>query len=223
MERDLTEDLTKQYASLFEKKGVKKIFRLVMDIYRSGKLREIISFSVWEMAHRLRIFPKKNYLHFSNQDCIVLGKATLPGEDLNQTVVNFFASRDLLALRCEHNWKILFIHSSGDLFGCLYPNDCDLYRSIDDGKSVSFVHNFPEQIKSIYISSHNSLLVCVKGAIYHSADDGSAFKSAGLGSPISFIRYNNAITETPDGILIWESMAISMIKWLANWLSSIRA
>jgi photosystem II stability/assembly factor-like uncharacterized protein len=132
----------------------------------------------------------------------VLGKATLPVEDLNQTVVNFFASRDLLALRCEHNWKILFIHSSGDLFGCLYPNDCDLYRSIDDGKSVSFVHSFPEQIKSIFISNHNSLLVCVKGAIYHSADDGISFqKVLDLGSPISFIRYNNAITETPDGIL----------------------
>ena len=64
MGRDLTSDLTKQYSTLFEKKGMKKIFSFARDVYKSGKLREIISFAVWEMFHKLGLFPKKDYLVF---------------------------------------------------------------------------------------------------------------------------------------------------------------
>lgn len=202
MNHDLTEDLTKQYASLFEGKGVKKIFMLARDIYRSGKLYEMISFAVWEMAHRLRIFPIKDYLLFKNRDAIALGKDELSGAAFDQKVSQFFARRGLQAARCEHKWKLVFTHTNGDLYGCIYPDDCNLYRSIDGGKTVLFVYRFPEQIKSIFISSQGAILVCVRGAIYHSMDGGATFhKALNLSSPISFIRYNNAFTETPDGIL----------------------
>ena len=57
-------ELTKQYASLFEKR-VRNPFAFVHDIFQYGKLRELSSFIVWEFLHQLRLFPKKISSAFS--------------------------------------------------------------------------------------------------------------------------------------------------------------
>jgi hypothetical protein len=202
MERDLTQDLTKQYASLFERKDIRKVFTFFQDIYRSGKLREMTSFAVWEVMHRLGLFSKQDYLSFANHDAILLAEQDQSVEALDQEVAQFFVARGLRADRSAQNWKLLFTAPDATLFGSIYPNDFDLYRSEDGGDQVAFVHHFPEQIKSIFVSSRGDLLVAVRGSVYHSADHGATFeKVLDLGSPISFPRHNNAITETPDGSL----------------------
>ena len=202
MGRDLTSDLTKQYSTLFEKRGMKKFFSFVQDVYRSGKSREIVSFAVWEILHKLRLFPKRDYLVFSKREAIKLNSKSLLDPDLDATTAQFFANHGLNAVKCELNWKILYFHNQ-EIFGCLYPEDHDLYKSTDGGKTVIFLKKFPESIKSIFVSSQNTILVCLKGSLYKSSDHGNSFeKVLDLGSPISFFRFNNAMTETPDKTLL---------------------
>jgi photosystem II stability/assembly factor-like uncharacterized protein len=115
----------------------------------------------------------------------------------------FFGNRELNVTRSCHNWKLLFTNNSGEIFGCLYPNDRDLYKSIDDGDSIVFLKEFPRSIKSLYISSQNTIFVCAGGAVYKSSDGGASFKkSLELGSSQSYFKFNNAMTETPNQTLI---------------------
>jgi len=197
-------ELTRRYSVLFERRGVKKSFQFVQDLYRYGKLRELTSFAVWELFHRLGVFSKKDYLKFNQGEVIKLANNKLYDLEFSEKIASFFRSRRLSATRCDLNWKLLFINQvNGEIFGCLYADDRDLYKSIDDGKSISLVTSFPEVIKSIFISSQNTIFVCVKGALYKSSDQGVSFKKVlALGSPISYFRYNNAMTETPTGTLI---------------------
>ena len=68
---------------------------------------------------------------------------------------------------------------------------------------IARLARFPERIKSLFVSSHDTVFVCVKGAVYRSADGGKTFeKSLDLGSSESFFRHNNGMTETPDGALV---------------------
>src|SRR4030067_848186 len=195
-------ELTKRHSFLFEKK-VRNPFLFAQDIYKYGKSRELASFIVWELFHKLRLFPKQKYLNFSNSEALTLDNESLTGSGFSEKIVHFFRSRGLSIIRSDHNWKLLFINNSEEIFGCLHPDDRDLYKSIDDGTSVVFVKRFPEAMKSIFISSQNTIFVCVKGAVYRSSDGGDSFeKSFDLGSSESFFRHNNAMTETPDGTLI---------------------
>ena len=202
MGRDLTTDLTKQYSALFEKKGIGRLFSFVQDVYKSGKLREIVSFAVWEAFHLLKLFPKTDYLVFNNREAITLVKEELAGPEFSAKVTQFFEGHRMSAVRCDHNWKLLYIDNNGVMFGSLYQDDGDLYKSLDGGKSVFFVSKFSASIKSIFISRQNTIFVCVKGALHRSSDKGISFeKVLDLGSPISFLRFNNAMTETPDNTL----------------------
>jgi hypothetical protein len=197
------DDLTKQYSTLFANKKGKSLFSFVQDVYKSGKSREIVSFMVWELFHKLRLFPKEQYLTFNNPQALALENESLNSLDFHQKLDDFFGRRDLRILNSDHNWKILFKSNDGEILGCLYPDDQDLYKSLDRGKSIIFVKRFPEKIKSIFISSQKTIFVCVLGAIYKSSDEGVTFKKTlNLGSSASFFRFNNAMTEAPNKTLI---------------------
>lgn len=192
-------DLTKQYSGFFAKKGVRKIFSLVQDIYKFGKFGELVSFAVWEMYHKLGLFRKRDYLPFNNVKAIALESERLATLEFDDKVRQFFIRKGISAARCDHNWKQVYINNNGEIFGSIYPNDCDLYRSQDGGNTVMFVHKFPESIKSLFISSRNTIFVCLQGSMYRSSDNGVSFRKVlDLGSPISFFRSNNAMTETPN-------------------------
>jgi len=194
--------LTQRYSLLFEKKVINP-FLFAHDIYKTGKFRELVSFIVWELFHRLRLFPKKKYLKFSNSEALTLENARLNDLDFGEKINHFFRSRGLSIVSAVHSWKLVFINNNGEIFGCLYPDDRDLYKRIDNGKSIIFIKRFPERIKSIFVSSQNTIFVCAKGAVYKSSDNGSSFnKSLDLGSSESFFRHNNAMTETPDKTLV---------------------
>src|SRR3972149_8804070 len=166
-------ELTKRHSFLFEKK-VRNPFLFAQDIYKYGKARELASFIVWELFHKLRLFPKQEYLKFSNSEALTLDNESLTGLEFGEKIDHFFRSRGLSISRSDHNWKLLFINNKKEILGCLYPDDRDLYKSIDNGKSVIFVKRFPEAVKSIFISSQNTIFVCVKGAVYKSSDSGDS-------------------------------------------------
>jgi photosystem II stability/assembly factor-like uncharacterized protein len=108
------------------------------------------------------------------------------------------------AVRSGQPWKLLFLTNDREMIGCLSPNDTDLYKSSDHGQTLTLLHRFPESIKSIFVSSHGTIFVCAKGAVYRGTQDGAPFqKSFDLGASESFLRFNNAMTETPDHLLMF--------------------
>jgi hypothetical protein len=197
-------DLTKRYSLFFKKQWNKNPFTLLYDIYKYGKLREFSSFVVWELFHRLGLFPRSRYLKFSSEPILSLENENLETVRFDEKVNQLLAPASLTAMRSSLSWKMLFLKSDGEMIGCVFPNDTDLYRSSDQGQSVIFLHRFPESIKSIFVSSRNTIFVCAKGAVYRSADGGTTFqRSFELGSSESFLRFNNAMTETPGGELMF--------------------
>lgn len=195
-------DLTKRYSALFEKKGLKYLLRLARDIYEYRKLSEVTSFVVWETFHKLGLFPREKYLAL-NSEPLKLESQRLDDADFAASIDSHFTSRGLSITRADQNWKVLFIKNAEEFFGCRYPEDTELYKSVDGGRSAIFLHRFPERIKSLFVSSRDTIFVCVKGAVYRSPDGGRSFdKCLDLGSPVSFFRHNNGMTETPTGTLI---------------------
>ena len=194
--------LTKRHASPAGKIGVKNPISFLLDVYRSGKSRELVSFIIWELMHKLNLFPKERYLKFENNEALTLEKERLNDLDFNEAIVHAFDSRGLSISPVDHKWKVLFIKDNKEFLGCLYPDDRDLYQSSDDGESITFIHRFPERIKSLFVTSQDTILVCVTGAVYRSSDNGLTFeKSLDLGSSVSFFRHNNGVTETPSKTL----------------------
>lgn len=194
--------LTARHSELFERQ-IPNPYGFIRDIYQYGKASELVSFMVWELIHRLRLFPKERYLKFDEHKALVLGNQSLEQPQFGEELTSHFSSRGLHLSRSAHNWKLLFINNDREMFGCMHADDHILYRSDDSGRTVVLAQQFPEPIKSIFISSKNTILVCVKGALYRSSDGGSSFeKTLTLGSSESFFRHNNAMTETPDGTLV---------------------
>jgi len=195
-------DLTKRYSSLFEKPSINPI-SFVHDIYQTGKFRELGSFIVWEIFHKLRIFPKQKYLNFSQGYGLTLGHERYSDMHVNEESHKFFNSRGLRIKRCDHNWKRIFIDNNGNIYGCLYPDDRKLYKWIDNRGRLMLLQSFPESIKSIVVSSQGTIFVCVPGAVYKSVENEVSFRKAlDLGSSESFFRFNNGMTETPCKTLI---------------------
>jgi len=195
-------ELTKRYLSP-EKKKLKNPIAFIQDVYKSGKSREFVSFIVWELLHKTGLFPNEKYLRLNNSDVINLSDGRIIDLNFNKKIHHYFETRALNLWDSHHNWKLLFINDNKEIFGCLYPDDLALYKSVDNGKSITFVHRFPDRIKSIYISSQNIIFVCIPGFVYISSDNGDSFeRTLELGSPVSFFRHNNGITETPDKTLI---------------------
>lgn len=196
-------ELTQRYSVLLERKGLKNPLLLIRDIYEYRKWSEVASFAVWEVLHRLRLFPNKRYLSFTDNKPLTLETHSLDDPDFDSTIDGHFKTRGLALTRAGHNWKVLFINDKQEYLGCIYPEDRDLYKSVDNGKSVIFLKRFPERIKSIFVSSRGTIFVCVMGAVYRSSDGGNSFeRSFDLGSSESFFRHNNGMTETPAGTLI---------------------
>jgi photosystem II stability/assembly factor-like uncharacterized protein len=195
-------EITRRHSGLFANK-VSNPFQFAYDIYTYGKLSELISFVVWEILHKLRLFPKEKYLKFSNHEAFTLANDRLNSLEFGEKIAQSFRDRGLRIIRPAHDWKLLFIKNNEEILGCLYSHNQELYKSSDHGKTITFLTRFPERIKSIFVSSQNIIFVCVKGAVYTSSDHGLSFhKSLEMASTESFFRHNNEITETPDGTLI---------------------
>jgi hypothetical protein len=196
-------DISKSYAFLFEKKGLGKLSQFVNEIYRSGKLREISSFAIWEVLHRLRLFPKSRYLKFNPGSWVELQNKEKSLESQFDSLSNFFANQGFTLKQMDCNWKFLYPANNGEMFGCIYPDDTVFYKTSDGGITAVPLEHFPYKIKTMFISSLGTILVCVKGSVYRSIDNGSTFtKILDFATPESFFRANYEVTETPAGLLM---------------------
>lgn len=195
-------ELTKRHAFMF-RNTLASPLAFARDIYQYGKLRELTSFVIWEVFHKLALFPKARYLRFDAVRPFALDPHSPLPLASQIGLEEPFRTRGLTITRSPHAWKALFITPAGEFLGCLYPEDHVLYKSADGGSSLERLSSFDGPIKSLFVSSRGTLFVCVAGAVFRSTDGGGAFSKAfAFASATSFFRHNNGMTETPAGTLI---------------------
>lgn len=200
---DMREDLTERYSSFFETYRLTRPFTFARDVYLCGKLRELTSFIVWELLHRLRLFPAGSYLDFTDYKPLLLEYSdSTESSDLDDRVRQTLTKLGLQATPCNQDWKMVYLRPDGGILGCQYPNDNELFESNGEG-AVNFIHSFHEPIKGIFVSSRQVTFVSVKGSVYRRLPNGSSFvRVLDFASPDSFFRHNNGMTEMPDGSLV---------------------
>ena len=194
--------LTQKYSHLVEKQGFDRIlhiglsfFPLLFDVARSGKIREIISFGIWEVRHTLGLFSKSQYIVFDDHKPYVIKEGDILGE------LDF--SNSSFQIERTQNWKVSHRDSKKVIFGCLASKDSILYKSIDAGKSIEKVKEFERGITSIFITNEDVIFVNTWGKLYKSVDGGVTFElSLELTYDDSYIFHHNGMTQLPSGELL---------------------
>jgi hypothetical protein len=194
--------LTQKYSHLVEKQGLDRVFHialsffpLLIDVAKSGKLREIISFGIWEVRHTLGLFPKSQYIVFDENEPLVIKEGDVLGS------LDF--SNSAFKIERTQNWKVSHRDSKEIIFGCLASEDNILYKSVDAGKSIDKVQEFERGITSIYITAEDIMFVNTWGKLYKSTDNGDTFElSLELTYDDSYIFHHNGMTQLPNGELL---------------------
>ncbi|QDK78886.1 exo-alpha-sialidase [Spirosoma sp. KCTC 42546] len=199
-------DISSKYFAQFSRPNpyvLKYLWRFLLDIHRVGKLRELLSFVLWEISHRVRFYKFANqYVRFSSDHYLSLvDEANCLDE--NPILTSFFAKEGLCLQPVAIDWKYCFQVADGALWGCRYSHLNGLYCSKDESQSAVLVHVFAQPITSLFCSQQGVLFVCSNGTIYRSDDEGNSFTAVlQLSTPISYFLFNNGMTELPDHTLM---------------------
>ena len=197
--------LTKKYAHLLEKKGLNRVWHfilsspvLLIDISKNGKLRELVSFAIWELKSKLRLFAKNEYIVFDESTPYILKE----DDDLKKLDFSIALKRYLFEIQRTQSWKVSYTNTKGTIYGCLATDDTVLYKSEDGGKSIERVTQFEQKISSIFINSDDVLFVNTLDKLYRS-DDAKFFKlTLTLTHKECYIFHLNGMTELPSGVLL---------------------
>ncbi len=198
--------ITKKYSHLAEKKGLDRAFHialsffpLVIDVLKSGKLREISSFAVWELKHKLGLYSKKDYIQFDNHMPFVIKV----GDVVSEFDFSAITASESYEMKLTRNWKLFHTDSKESIFGCLADENRVLYKSDDKGETLEKLHTFKWVIKAIFISQEDMIFVDTKGEIYRSDDGGKSFElSLELSEEDSSIFHHYGMTQIPSGELL---------------------
>ncbi|GAB2581783.1 WD40/YVTN/BNR-like repeat-containing protein [Spirosoma areae] len=199
-------DVSSKYFAQLSQPGpnwLKHVWRFLLDIHRVGKLRELISFVLWEVIHRLRFYQFGNqYVKFTNEASPLIRNEAV-GLSANVITNAFLAEQGLCFRAVAIDWKFCVQTADGTLWGCRYSHLNGLYRSNDQSKSAVLMHEFGHPVTSLFNSRQNRLFVCSNGSIYKSDDQGKSFGVVlQLSTPISYFLFNNGMTELPDQTLL---------------------
>lgn len=188
------------------------LFHFIADIYRTGKIEEILSFVVWECMHRLRLFKKSSYFAINEKMINITIDDLLKKDEFNFTV----SPGSALTIETPSiSWHILHWDEGNNIWGSTITEQNVLFFQKNGKAEASKVFEFPQAIKAIYISRHREIFVCSGGKLFRAA---AREGLTGFVCVLSFLaddsifRHNNTFTETPDGTLllgeytiIWES------------------
>ena len=199
-------DVSSKYFALLRAPGpdvIKHVWRFLLDIRRVGKLRELASFVLWEISHRLYIYQIGNrYIKFTDHACLsITNECTAQTGDL---ITSAFLTENGLCFRAVAiDWKYCLQTTDGLWVGCRYSHPNALYGSDDQSQSAVLMYAFSHPITSLFITRQNVLFVCSNGLVYRSNNQGVSFNPVlKLSSVISYFLFNNGMTELPDGSLM---------------------
>ncbi len=199
-------DVSSKYFLLLRKPGPywpKYCWNFLIDVYRVGKLREILSFVLWEINHRCHFYKVgRQYIKFTAGTPLSI---TVDGFRATGEVIRspFLAAQGLCFQSVAIDWKYCCQTADGILWGCCFSHANALYCSHDQSQSAVLVCEFEHPITSLFISQRNILFVCSNGVIYKSDNEGKSFRTVlQLSTPISYFLFNNGMTELPDHTLM---------------------
>ncbi|WP_128543388.1 exo-alpha-sialidase [Larkinella soli] len=172
-----------------------------MNVYRTGKLIELISFMIWELQHFFGLIEKDNYLKFTGSPYYRLKKGKIEG--LQAVDAAGEGNRPAFTLKpTDTAWKLCFISVDQTYWGTVHGQDNILVFSRDQGRTLEPAHVFNHPITSLFISRKNHLFVCSDGGLWRS-ETGTEFKPVlSFTTRISYFLFNNGMTELPDGTLL---------------------
>jgi hypothetical protein len=197
--------ITKKYSHLAEKRGLDRLFHLslaffplVKDVIKSGKLREISSFAIWEVEHKLGVLDASKPIKFEEKEPFYLRK----GMDIESLDFSDFCMKMPFTIQKIRNWKVFHRDSKGTIYGCLASENSVVYKSEDNGETLKRVATFDKEIKAVFISQEDVIFVNTKGMIYRS-EDGEHFEaSLALSKADSSIFHHYGMTQIPSGELL---------------------
>lgn len=176
-------------------------FSLLVHAYKAGKITEIISFVVWELAHKLNFYDPGRYLTFTNDDALIRLDSKDERVDLT-ALFNAVNPNEFSLTESAIDWQLFFEDDQKVKWGSLTSDNKVLFRK-NSSESLVRLHNFQSTIKAVYVSTLNVVFVCIGGTLYRSVDQGVTFDTClPLASPVSYFLPNNGMTELPDGTLL---------------------
>jgi len=198
--------ITKKYSHLADKKGLAKVwylglsfFPLVKDVIKSGKAREISSFAIWEVQHKMGLFSKSKYVEFETKSPFMLKE----GMDVEALDFSNFLEGMPFTIEKVRNWKVFHKDSKNTIYGCLASENTTIYKSDDNGVTLEKLHIFNKEIKAVFVSQEDIVFVNTKGMIYRSDDAGKTFEeSLALSEEDSSIFHHYGMTQIPSGELL---------------------
>ncbi|MGV3556517.1 exo-alpha-sialidase [Larkinella arboricola] len=198
-------DVSSKYFALLRNPGpdtLRHVWRFWLDIRRVGKVRELFSFILWEITHRLYLYQFTNrYIRFTQHAGLLIDH---PHTTSEQILTSSFLRENGLCFRpIAIDWKFCLQTTDGLRWGSRFSEPNALYCSDEQSQSATLVHEFEHPITSLFISRQNALFVCSNGIVYKSDHRDVAFKPVlPFASPISYFLFNNGMTELPDGTLL---------------------
>ncbi|MBC3784116.1 WD40/YVTN/BNR-like repeat-containing protein [Spirosoma utsteinense] len=198
-------DVSSKYFSLLKRPSLhwpKYVWYFLIDIYRVGKLRELCSFALWEINHKLRVYQfAKQYISFTDNNYLSLTSEDGMGSwHRNEAdTPSFLCDQGFHFQPVVVDWKYCVQTRDSLLWGCRFSSLTVLCCSHDQSQSAIRVYTFDHPITSLFLSSQDTLFVCANGVIYKSEDRGASFRLVlQLSTRISYFLFNNGMTELPD-------------------------
>ncbi|PQA60912.1 beta propeller repeat protein [Siphonobacter curvatus] len=155
-----------------------------------------MSFIVWEVAHVLKLNRRKKYLAFSSRT---------PHTVIEEGIIQRTSDPESLLHELEEtsaDWLFCLITPSLEYWCVSQREKHQLYHKTAGATQAKVVSTFDEEIKSLYITQANVILIASGGCIFRSNNQGISFQRVlQLSSPISWFLFNNGIAELPSGEL----------------------
>ncbi len=169
----------------------KRIFKFIADLYRYDKIRELLSFIVWEFQY-IFLYRKHQLLPFI--DTTPLSVLSQIDKQAKIKSDSFEISQSIV------NWSLVFIDSSQNYWGTKYDDESTLYRCTAEGETIASF-KFKGTVLGVYISKTDSIFCCANGILYKSSEDKKSFKEVLKFSTSDSYFLIDAFTESPTGEL----------------------
>jgi len=138
------------------KLNIKNIIQFLKDIYYSGKFVELVSFIVWEIKYKLKLFPRERILAFKNEKSFVFLST------INQLLLTNSIPFEIE--KCKKNWSWVIFDSKEFLWASVFEN-YNLYCYSSDGR-LRETYVFNSKIDGIYKNSNDTIFCCCNGGLY---------------------------------------------------------
>jgi hypothetical protein len=219
--------LTEKYKNFFKINNISSLVdflnhfpSFVYDVFKSGKIREMASFVIWELKYIFNFFPNDSYLNIQDSNHLIIERNDdIANVEFSKKIATFNQSNTKYIIEVlNQNLIICFFDSYNRTFYGVDANDEHTLLSSKDGVEFDFFYRFNEKIFAIYVTKKSILLVNVGNKIYRKNKESSFDLTLELSSPRSFLRDNGSMSEDYQGNIYIAEYGLDWDK-NHNWIS----